>query len=245
MHAPESFKRKKSGWRIVGIVITILAVAAMTLLGFWQLDRADQKEQRLQQINTRQTSAPLTLSAVLSQSGDVRDFHTTLTGKLKKEYIFLLDNRVMAGVVGYEVLVPVETNEGWVIANLGFIKGTGNRSVLPDVSLPENEVTVKGIVSVPQLNTLIRETATAAQPWPKVIQQVDLSVMSALSGHPLLPLVVLVSPESELGFQKNWQPVVMPPEKHIAYAIQWFGLAIACSLIFIFAFRARNHAHHD
>jgi cytochrome oxidase assembly protein ShyY1 len=34
----------------------------------------------------------------------------------------------------------------------------------------------------------------------------------------------LLTPES-LALVDQWNPVAVPPERHLAYAIQWFGLA--------------------
>ena len=34
-------------------------------------------------------------------------------------------------------------------------------------------------------------------------------------------------------FVRDWRPAVMGPGKHLSYAVQWFGLAIALIVIFI------------
>jgi surfeit locus 1 family protein len=36
------------------------------------------------------------------------------------------------------------------------------------------------------------------------------------------------------GYWREWRKnTVIPPEKHIAYAVQWFGLAITLTILFI------------
>jgi cytochrome oxidase assembly protein ShyY1 len=50
-----------------------------------------------------------------------------------------------------------------------------------------------------------------------------------------LPFVVYLDKTESVGYEKNWQPIVMPPEKHRAYAFQWFSLALAWILLMIWA----------
>ena len=48
---------------------------------------------------------------------------------------------------------------------------------------------------------------------------------------------MLLNAQDNSTFIRNWQPVVMPPEKHMAYAVQWFLLGVAALVIFIIAQR--------
>ncbi|HEY9031818.1 MAG TPA: SURF1 family cytochrome oxidase biogenesis protein, partial [Kangiella sp.] len=34
-------------------------------------------------------------------------------------------------------------------------------------------------------------------------------------------------------FVRQWELVASPPEKHIAYAVQWFGMALVLIILFI------------
>ena len=49
--------------------------------------------------------------------------------------------------------------------------------------------------------------------------------------------MVLLNAQNNSTFIRNWQPVVMAPEKHMAYAVQWFLLAFAAIGVFIIAQR--------
>jgi cytochrome oxidase assembly protein ShyY1 len=44
---------------------------------------------------------------------------------------------------------------------------------------------------------------------------------------------LLTDPAPSSGFVREWTPNVMPPERHAAYAFQWFALAVATIAIFI------------
>jgi len=57
--------------------------------------------------------------------------------------------------------------------------------------------------------------------------------MRANLDYPIAGYQLLLDPDAADGFARAWQPQVMTPEKHIAYAVQWFGLAIALFIIYI------------
>ncbi len=49
----------------------------------------------------------------------------------------------------------------------------------------------------------------------------------------MLPRILLSDPDPASGFVREWTPNVMPPERHAAYAFQWFALAIAVAAAFV------------
>ena len=50
----------------------------------------------------------------------------------------------------------------------------------------------------------------------------------------LLPLMLLLDPDDAHGFVRDWQAVYgVTPDKHRAYALQWFTLAAVLLLIYI------------
>jgi cytochrome oxidase assembly protein ShyY1 len=81
--------------------------------------------------------------------------------------------------------------------------------------------------------------------WPLRIQQVELDKFSALTDKQLLPFVVYINEDENLGYKKNWQPIVMPPEKHQAYAFQWFSLAIAWLVLMLWASRKFGQSNSE
>ena len=220
---------------ILATLITLVAFVIMCILGTWQLSRAQQKQERLALIEQRQHGQVFNLDDVLAMNNDIRDYPVQMTGVLNASKLFLIDNKIHLGRVGYQVLVPLQTSRGWLMTNLGWVPGSLDRSVLPEVAVDQAQQRFNGTVSIPQSNPMIRETAGAAVSWPLRIQQIDLDYIQQHIDGTLLPFVLNLDAEHQAGFVRNWQPVVMPPEKHIAYAIQWFGLAIASLIVYFFA----------
>ncbi|MFA3790951.1 SURF1 family protein [Aliiglaciecola sp. SL4] len=208
-------------------------------LGVWQLQRGQVKAQRIQQIELRQATNPLNIEDILTLQ-DKQDLPLEFKGRMLVNKIFLLDNRIENGQVGFQVLVPVRTEFGIVITNLGWVKAGQYRNELPKFDLPSYEQTLFGTSWVPTVNPMVTETAQFTDDWPVLLQSIDLTLISKFMGADVLPIVLQLDPSFPIGFSRNWVPVVMAPEKHYGYAIQWFALAIACFVIYVIALRKRK-----
>lgn len=167
--------------------------------------------------------------------GDIRDFPVRLTGQLQGNKILLLDNRVLQSRVGYEVLAPLQTDFGDVLVNFGWLPAPATRDALPQVVLPQGRFNDAGYIAVPSLNPLVEETLETAESFPVVVQQLDLVRIGNLLETGLLDFVVRLQADQQSPFVRQWPSVVMPPHKHLGYALQWFGLALACGAVYLFA----------
>lgn len=251
---------------IVPTLITLISVVIMFGLGIWQLERKAEKDVRLAQIQERRSSQPFTLGELMDKyassdadEANIQDFPVSFKGSANIEKLFYIDNKIVEGKAGYNVVVPVTlfvgdtllvgdtTSAGDImLVNLGWLRGNGIRGDLP--SLPESlsakfergYVDYVGAINYPSNNTMISETNTQYGSFPALLQQIDLEQMdqhlrqSAVSPNEVLyPFIVNLAPESDSEFVRNWQPVVMSPEKHLGYAAQWFGLGIAALTIYL------------
>jgi cytochrome oxidase assembly protein ShyY1 len=69
--------------------------------------------------------------------------------------------------------------------------------------------------------------------WPKLTLYLDPAPLVADLGKPLLPRILLLDPVVDSGFVRAWTPNVMPPERHRAYAFQWFSFVAVVLAIFV------------
>ena len=60
-------------------------------------------------------------------------------------------------------------------------------------------------------------------PYPNRLQSIRVDALSEILGSPLADAVFY---QRQTPFLHHYQPNVMPPEKHRAYAVQWLGLAL-------------------
>jgi surfeit locus 1 family protein len=239
--------RFSPGWKMT--LFTALLLPLLLALGSWQLDREVEKIE-LQALHERRTaSAPVSVEELDWQRGDIAYQPVTLTGQFDNERYLLLDNRIQGGRVGYEVLMPFTTSSGQtLIVNRGWIAQGATREQLPTVMPVENSVTISGSVYVPVSETFVLSEAQEAQivDWPRVVQKIDVTAWSELLQMPLLPHTVRISQDSPGALTAHWPTVNMEPEKHRGYAVQWFSMAAALLLMYVyFGTRKTTHLPND
>jgi surfeit locus 1 family protein len=224
-----------SNIRLPWLIFTLLVFSGLVKLGFWQNDRALQKEQRIATIAQLSQTQALSLEQVLSEKEEINDLPLKMTGEFANEIIFLLDNQTNKGQLGYRVYQVFNSGTKAVLVNLGWVLGSINRQELPDVQAIKGQHQLSGHVRKIEEGIMLMEQVLLKNKWPLRVQQIELDKFSTLISRQLLPFVVYLDKTESVGYEKNWQPIVMPPEKHRAYAFQWFSLAIAWLLLMIWA----------
>ena len=229
-------KLKQLNWPMV--IFTMLVFSSLIKLGFWQIERAFEKEQRQERIQALSQRDALTLTQVKALEGlqdGINDLPIKLTGSFDANRIFLLDNQPNKGRLGYRVYQIIESNDDTILVNLGWVQGSIDRSVLPEITPVTGQHTITGHVREVEVGIQLQAQNLADAAWPLRVQQIELDKFSVLIGKKLLPFVVYLDTKETLGYKKNWQPIVMPPEKHRGYAFQWFSLALAWISLMIWA----------
>ena len=227
---------KQLNWIVVAF--TLLVFSGLIKLGLWQSDRADEKEVRLAKISHLSTQDSISLEQinVLANSGEnVNDLPVFASGTFDADKFFLLDNQTNKGRLGYRVLQLAQTNYGIVLVNMGWVQGSIDRNILPKVATVSGNHRFSGNIRLIEKGIALTDEKYQKEKWPLRVQLIELDKISQLIGQKMLPFVVYLDKKETLGFEKNWQPIVMPPEKHRAYAFQWFGLATAWIILMISA----------
>ena len=222
-------------------LLTAISVAAMCGLGFWQLERMIQKQHRLASIAQKQSNGSVSLLTALTHD-DPRDIAVTFDGEPDTTHLVFLDNKIQDKRVGYDVIVPVGTNAGWVLVNYGWVSAPDMQRTLPTIEIDKGLLSFRGIVSVPGINPLITETNTQSLVFPALVQQIDFADLSQRLNRDLLPYVIQLTTD-DVAFVRDFRPVVMSPEKHLGYAVQWFGLAVAAAAIGGFAISKKGRSY--
>lgn len=226
------------------VIFTLLVFVGLIKLGLWQVSRAVEKEQRLARIADVQQGEYQSLLNVLSWQAEenINDLPVKISGRFDAKHVFLHDNQTHQGQVGYRVLQVINSKYGHVLVNLGWIKGDRSRQTLPSVKAVEGKHELVGHIRLLESAFILANQDFSSITWPLIVQQVNLDKFSQLIGQKLLPFVVYLDKTESIGFEKNWQPIVMPPEKHRGYAFQWFSLALAWLVLMLSAsFWFYNH----
>ncbi|MDX3772691.1 SURF1 family protein [Chromatiaceae bacterium AAb-1] len=229
---------------IVWCVITVAAMLILIKLAWWQLQRAQEKEQQLSQLAVLQAEGAIGWSQLRQLApADADGIPVKDHGYWLEPYIWLLDNQIVAGRVGYDVIIPVQfrQDEPALLVNLGWIAAADSRSELPQPEIP-SQISVDGLLRSRLGNFRLGQNMEHRQGWPVRLQQIETAEIAALLPVALYP--AMVYQQQETRFKPHYQPVVLPPEKHRAYALQWFLLAVAVVGVALAA-SVRQGKHHE
>jgi len=211
--------------------LIVATLALLISLGFWQLDRADEKraiEDKIAIANS--ANVELVVSTELLK--DKEYYHVRLQGSYVDDKQFIYDNQIVDQISGYYVLTPFVLNgdSKTVLINRGFIAWNGRRDKLADIDI-EGEITeVKVQISKPVKRMELKASEISGE-FPVLIQALDLDAMSAIASIDFVSVVGLLSPESSNGFVRRWESYTGTIERHIGYAIQWFLMALVLAFI--------------
>ena len=222
--------------------LIVATLALLISLGFWQLDRANEKRVIEDQIaNANSFDVELVTSVEFLKDRDY--YHVRLQGSYVGDKQFVYDNQIVDQVSGYYVLTPLvlKGDSKAVLINRGFIPWNGRRDKLADIDISEKLTEVKVQISKP-VKRMELEASEIAGEFPVLIQALDLDDMSTIAALDFINVVGLLSPESENGFVRQWEPYTGSIERHIGYAIQWFLMALVLAFIGIrLALKQRNN----
>src|SRR5947207_2020195 len=129
---------------------TLVAVALFVTAGNWQRARMEAKESLRAQLDAASANAPASLPPHVADWSAWRFRPVTATGAFDAGHQILIDNKVRAGSVGFDVVTPLRLTDGRIVlVDRGFVAGGPSRQMLPNVAPPSERVTVRGRVNVP------------------------------------------------------------------------------------------------
>jgi len=219
--------------------LTLALLVLFVGLGRWQWGRGDYKAELREQFVAGQ--GPAVVLGPQSTGALPRFARVAVQGRWDADRQFLLDNRTRDGRAGYEVLTPLQLADGrWLLVNRGWLPFSGFRDRLPEVGLRgagavESPVAVTGRIDELPSAGLESGRAAPAQSgsWPRVTSYPKPEQLAAALGVPTVePRVLLLDADAAEGYQRDWQPPGMVPEKHWSYAIQWWSFAVVLLLLY-------------
>ncbi|WP_439134296.1 SURF1 family protein [Pseudomaricurvus sp.] len=247
-------------WKLISVGLVLLTI--LIRLGFWQLDRAEEKNQLVSSIEHRQSLPPLSLNefpdAVIEDSLFYRKVR--MSGQFDAERYWLVDNKTHQGKVGYEVVAPFYTSGGAIVlVNRGWIEAPSRRELLPEVEFPESTVEITGRTVPISVNKMVRNISTEESKgqWPVRIQQLTTAVAeqalleaqvaapveeqiataveTEIASESILAGVLQLSPNDPNALTMIWRDINVSPEKHQGYAVQWFAMAFVLVIALVVA----------
>ena len=216
---------------LVPSILILATMAFLVSLGFWQLDRADQKrtiEASIQKANTGVVELIVNQNELLNKEY----YEVRLQGSYISDKQFIYDNQIVDQASGYYVLTPfvLTGQSNAIMINRGFIPWNGRRDQLADIAVGSAFSEIKIQVSKP-IKRIELKTSDISNQFPVLIQAIDFDVIEEISSTSFVDVIGLLDPSSDDGFVRKWEPYTGSIEKHIGYAIQWFLMALVLGII--------------
>ena len=217
--------------QLLATLLVVALVALLAGLGTWQLGRAREKNA---QAHAFEASAAAAV-ALPAESAPPRYLHVALEGHYVPAHQVLLDNMTHAGQVGYRVLTPFATVDGaTVLVDRGWVPLGRTRADLPDVGVGAHDTRLAGrIDELPRAG--IDLEAPVGSGWPRVLSYPGRSMLESVLGVPLYPRIVLLDAGEPDGYLRDWQPTGLSGDRHVAYAVQWYALAVTLGVLYLIA----------
>ncbi len=225
---------RRFGFLLFILVMTVLLIK----LGMWQISRALEKEDLLEKLQSRQQQ---TIKKLANLSDDRKGYRIDVLGQFDVVNSLLLDNQIYQKRVGYRWIMPFQVNGQWLLVELGWIAAPARRDELPVLPEVNGLYQVKGVLDLPSRRMVLSDEIELVS-WPWRVQAVDIDKIAKVTGKIFLPWIVRADTVSNdegeyLGVEWNtvpvWRPVGIPPQKHYAYAMQWFGLTFVVLIGFL------------
>ncbi|MFZ2235681.1 MAG: SURF1 family protein [Dokdonella sp.] len=234
-------------WRrpsVFAIALLIVGVVASVWMGFWQLRRADEKQRLFDAFSLAGSAAPISLTKARRDETPQHYPRVSVSGRYDGRHVYLLDNQTRGGRAGVVVWMLFQPDEGGptILVDRGFLVQDDPYSKPAIPALPSETATLTGLYAPPPGFGLRLggDTLPGQAIWPKSTIRIDRGEIARDSSRTLDTRVLLLDAEPAGGFERHWTPEVMVPDKHRAYALQWFSFAIAALVIFVVLHRRRE-----
>jgi len=230
-------------------LVTVLLFPLFVYLGFWQLDRANEKKLSETNAATRKSQKTIFLKDLTPSPeaiAAIRYRTLQVTGTFLNKQTFLLDNQILKTnkhtAVGYQVITPFQPigSHRLILVNRGWVPLGKNRETLPVIPPVHRPITLSGMINQPSngLSLMPRQESIAPE-YPKRIQVVDYAKLATELKQDIYPFLLTLKPGDPSGFQMMPLFFKLSVERHIAYAVQWFMMSLAV-LIYYGVVRCRS-----
>ena len=224
------------GFKLKILIFAIIFAPLTFSLGVWQVNRANEKIEILENYDKLLLSAPLALD------NDHKNWQPVKTSGTFEDFIIYEDNAILDGKAGYKIYHLFKNSDNsYIFIHRGFVERNKIKNNLPKVEVPEGIKNLEGKVLKRTNNAFIQNIQESDS---RIIQEFDLSHLkerhSSLKNKEIYEYLFNLQAENEMKFSAIEKPVNMSSSKHIGYAIQWFGLCAALIILTIYAYRRKD-----
>ncbi|NVJ64882.1 MAG: SURF1 family protein [Gammaproteobacteria bacterium] len=223
---------------LVPSLVFLILLPVLLRLGVWQLDRAQEKRDITANLVEKSQQSAISLAEALKQSNPDQTAVVLLGAALNQQFL-VIDNQKQGRQLGYEILglYQAEDYSEAILVSRGWLPRKDFYQKVPEIPEFTDSIIQGNLYFSKGANQVVASNAQWEQFENKhLIGQFDMQTIEekvAQMGYHVAPFVVRQKPEADSPFVRNWPVITSPPEKHTAYALQWFAMALALIIIFV------------
>lgn len=235
-----------TGKGILGTAGVLVVVLVCVRLGFWQLERRDQRLERNEAIAERLSEEPVRLDGVPRDTSGLTYRRVELVGRLEHDASIVLAGRSYQGAPGGHLLTPLRRADRALLVNRGWLPAPDAASVDFDAVALEGEVRATGVLlPFPDIRLDREPSDSFRRTWFRM----DGEAIRAQYPWDVPPLYLLATDRLEARPPSDTArslPVTLdPPElsagPHLSYALQWFSFATIFAIGWVVLLVRRDH----
>jgi cytochrome oxidase assembly protein ShyY1 len=205
---------------LAGHALVLVVAGAFVALGFWQLARHHEKQQKVRAAESAYAAPAPDIGATTTSPAP--GSRAQATGTYEPAHDVLLRDRPRGNDVGVDVLTPLRLRDGTaVLVDRGWVRAPSNLAPTPD-----GVVVVRGVAGASR--PLSSPAEVRDIDGRTSVPRVDLARIGRDLPYPLRDVWIEAryqAPRPSAGAPQLPEPP--PPDRvnHMQYAIEWFALA--------------------
>jgi surfeit locus 1 family protein len=221
-------------------LFTIPALILLLALGTWQVQRLFWKRDLIAAVEAGIKAPPVDLPGQVTDPQAWHYRHVTLRGSFDHAREFHVMSQSQRGNFGYQVIVPLKRSDGagYVFVDRGWVPPDKKAAETRREGLVQGEQVIHGIARVPpQRGWMTPDNRPDENLW----FYPDLAAMARLAGDGAVPGLIVDADDAPVpgGAPKGGQTKLEFPNNHLAYAVTWYGGAVALAIIYVLWHRRR------
>jgi cytochrome oxidase assembly protein ShyY1 len=212
----------------------------MLNLGFWQLNRLDEKRKFNSVLSTHSSTPVQSLDEAVPAKWNKATsewLRVSVTGSYDFSKAVTIINRSQDGTAGYNSVVPfTSTNNRTILVNRGFVP-----LVMEAPVAPTGEIEIIGYLRASQSRSALGPI-DSTEAGNTEFQRFDIPLISAHFGKTIEPMFLQLITESPAGESQWPAKVALPPldeGTHMSYALQWFFFCLVAFTAWVVVIRRK------
>ena len=226
-------------FKLIPTLIFAITFCGFIVLGFWQIDRADQKNVLNSNYTDRQQEAIIVLDKnnVIDEKSSLLWRKVEFEGSFINKQNIILDNQIFNQIAGFNIITPfkIKGSDSLVLINRGWHPNLKNREMLPIINEISDERILQGhIASFPVSGIKLgKNNIETLNSQIFRFQRLDAAELNYFFSAKMVPYMIYLDPIIDKELYGNFKLPAPDSQKNYGYAFQWFAFAITLLIIFI------------